>query len=490
MSRKDLYWILFAYDASLIVAVSIYSFYPIPPENNALYFLSSISQGLAAIFTLIFAITFFGAQTMRKFTAVDRLIDKWTEILMIIFAIGIISPLLQIINQDFITNKIMFSFDIAITTFCILIIIPYFIRVNNILKYEGGISKLSEETSEAIDSNHEATVSYRFKEFSELGKSAVENGDYLEVAKIIDILRKSGKNIIDKRWEKALKEVLNAFLEIGFEANHKKISPNNLVAQLSIEGLKEMSVYSIDNDFADNLIYHSNEYMFQIMSHIRFRGDKNNHLKFIAAKSLIENLMEMANKSYMKKDFLFRWEDVPGKDNNKLIEFLEKNMDLMWNIENIKKANDNNSIILSDGKLNCIYLKLNKEKNIVILTENSDIQSAALIAVKTENNNINIYKYNFRNTLESSLIYLWFLGAFIKKNMPEHALEVAKQFRKLNHQFIEDLFRSDYIRTEIQKKIDFRHLELEKELFAFQELYDKSFVKQSSTNTFWGRLGE
>ncbi len=88
--------ICYAVNYSILVAfvvALVTSFLPLPANGSDDLLIATISQGLAAIFTLVFAITIFAAQMMRKFTAMDMMIDIRTKILMIIFAIGIILPL-------------------------------------------------------------------------------------------------------------------------------------------------------------------------------------------------------------------------------------------------------------------------------------------------------------------------------------------------------------------------------------------------------------
>ena len=203
MHRHIKFWKLFAIGAALLVTVFTYSLDFPSNEDSISYLLSSVSQGLAAIFTLIFAITIFGAQMMRKFTAMDKMVDKWTISLMIIFAIGIILPLIQLstdqdlLNLNFIrTANLSIAIDLGIMTFCILATIPYLIRVNRIMKYEGGISKLREEASEAIDSNHKVTASTRINELVELGESAADDMLESDVIKIVNVLKSLLKEIV------------------------------------------------------------------------------------------------------------------------------------------------------------------------------------------------------------------------------------------------------------------------------------------------------
>lgn len=70
---KDL--TIFCFIVSSIMFVITYT-NPVAQEDNVLYFLSSISQGLAAIFSLIFAITIFGAQMAKSYTSFDGIVDK------------------------------------------------------------------------------------------------------------------------------------------------------------------------------------------------------------------------------------------------------------------------------------------------------------------------------------------------------------------------------------------------------------------------------
>ena len=157
---KDL--TIFCFIVSSIMFVITYT-NPVAQGDNVLYFLSSISQGLAAIFSLIFAITIFGAQMAKSYTFFDEIVDKWTIWLMIIFSVGIILPLIQIIAKynllsfDKVAN-LSLSVDLFLATFCVLSIIPYSIRVNRIMKYEGGIANLIANVSEAIDSDHKITA--------------------------------------------------------------------------------------------------------------------------------------------------------------------------------------------------------------------------------------------------------------------------------------------------------------------------------------------
>ena len=86
--------------------------------------------------------------------------------------------------------------------------------------------------------------------------------------------------------------------------------------------------------------------------------------------------------------YLFSWENVPGKDNGKLIEYLEQKHGVDWvRTAKIEKI-DNNEIRVATEK-NFLSLKLNNENTKVTLTINK-VRTDEFI-VKKENSKLNIY---------------------------------------------------------------------------------------------------
>ena len=86
--------------------------------------------------------------------------------------------------------------------------------------------------------------------------------------------------------------------------------------------------------------------------------------------------------------YLFSWDSVPGKDNGKLMEYLEQKYGVDWvRTAKIDKI-DNNEIKIETEK-NFLSLKLNNENTEVTLTINN-IRTDEFI-VKTENSKLNIY---------------------------------------------------------------------------------------------------
>lgn len=86
---------------------------------------------------------------------------------------------------------------------------------------------------------------------------------------------------------------------------------------------------------------------------------------------------------------LFNWNDVPGKDKDRLIKYLRHNLTISWaNRAKIKKSEDEKSIIIL-YKEKWVVLKIKKEEKSVTL--NGDRISVEFI-LKEENGNLNIYE--------------------------------------------------------------------------------------------------
>lgn len=87
--------------------------------------------------------------------------------------------------------------------------------------------------------------------------------------------------------------------------------------------------------------------------------------------------------------YLFSWDNVPGKENGKLIEYLEQKYGVDWvRTAKIEKI-DNNDIRITTEK-NFLSLRLNNENTKVTLTINKVATDEFI--VKTENSKLNIYK--------------------------------------------------------------------------------------------------
>jgi len=90
--------------------------------------------------------------------------------------------------------------------------------------------------------------------------------------------------------------------------------------------------------------------------------------------------------------YLFSWDEIPGNDSVRLIDFLKQNYNVDWvKKAKIEKINDGRTIIASDGK-KFLSLNLNDEKSNVNL-KIYDIKTDEFNA-RTEDGKLNIYNQN------------------------------------------------------------------------------------------------
>jgi len=96
------------------------------------------------------------------------------------------------------------------------------------------------------------------------------------------------------------------------------------------------------------------------------------------------------NRALFKQLYLFSWDEIPGNDNWKLIEFLGQMYGIDWvKTAKIEKIDDGRTINISTEK-NSLSLRLNDEKNKV----NLKIDDGRIdeLNARTENSKLNIYK--------------------------------------------------------------------------------------------------
>jgi hypothetical protein len=110
------------------------------------------------------------------------------------------------------------------------------------------------------------------------------------------------------------------------------------------------------------------------------------------------NLFERLAKEISKK-YLFSWDEIPGNDDKRIIEFLKDELKIEWvNTEDIGKIDDGKTIIISNnGK--SLSLKLNDEKTKVNLK--IDNGRAYEFAVKTVNGKLNIYSKDDKSNMNN-----------------------------------------------------------------------------------------
>jgi len=102
-----------------------------------------------------------------------------------------------------------------------------------------------------------------------------------------------------------------------------------------------------------------------------------------------ERIEARISKKFIMEKYLFSWDEVPGDNNDKLIDFLDEK----YSVEfakgvKIEKINEGRKIKISDGK-NSSLICLNKDKNKAVLE--IDNNKTYNFTVKMENGKLNIY---------------------------------------------------------------------------------------------------
>lgn len=200
---------------------------PTYEPNNILYFLSSISQGLAAIFTLLFTITIFAVQMNKTYTSIDKIFDKWTLLLMMLFGVGIILPLIQlVINHNYLPfdriENLSLAVDLFLASFCILSIIPYSIKINKTMLYKSGLSNLSNDISEAISLDNKAVVSIKVNELIKLCDISLDDRRWNEAYSIVDELKNIPEKISGSEWTDLNLSIIKELVKVSYQNQFKK----------------------------------------------------------------------------------------------------------------------------------------------------------------------------------------------------------------------------------------------------------------------------
>jgi pheromone shutdown-related protein TraB len=95
-------------------------------------------------------------------------------------------------------------------------------------------------------------------------------------------------------------------------------------------------------------------------------------------------------KKILKDEYLFDWNEIPGKDSGRVIELLKKEHNAQWlNNANIEKINDGKTICISADKKQ-VFLRMNENKGTVNLS--TDNGKTFEYIVEDKKSKLNVYK--------------------------------------------------------------------------------------------------
>jgi len=190
---------------SAVVVISLTSHYEIQDSGPLNYILSSISQGLAVIFALVFTVTLVATQILSKYSvrATSLIFSSWTVLLMFIFAGGIIGPLVAMKWQ----SELLLDLSIIWAGVCIFLLIPYFFYLKERLSPEWHIKSLLEKVNpiyiEQSESKTRAKYQFDIQDYPlfmvlQIMTRTLREGDYETFFSSLTLIRKRYQSTVNK----------------------------------------------------------------------------------------------------------------------------------------------------------------------------------------------------------------------------------------------------------------------------------------------------
>lgn len=166
LSHKSSLHVLLISVLGILVVFSLTSHYNVQNLSPLNFILSSISQGLAATFALVFTITLVVTQILTRYSirSASVIFSLWTVFIMFIFAVGIIVPLIAMKWQ----SEQLLDLCIMWAGACIFLLIPYFFflkeRLSPSWHIKSFLQKVDSKYIEDLKRVHEMRTS-RSKEY-------------------------------------------------------------------------------------------------------------------------------------------------------------------------------------------------------------------------------------------------------------------------------------------------------------------------------------
>ena len=194
--------------------------------------------------------------------------------------------------------------------------------------------------------------------------------------------------------------------------------------------------------------------------------DNGNTIKILTEKNFLTFTIDNEKTKIILEiynGYLFSWDDIPGNDNEILIEFLKKRFGIDWvKTAKIEKIDKGKTIRLS-FKNNFLSLKLNDEKTKLIL-KIDDVRTDEFI-VKQENSKLNIYDNGRTSELITEKKKLRGLGFY-----PNISFYEDERFRQLNlTDETQRLIKSIHKKPD-KRKLKFVNILILKEIYLMEML--------------------
>ncbi len=199
--------------AAVIVMASLQVFSSDSTEDdieNDRYLLSAISQGLAALFALIFTISLIILQvSYRDPNLINEFLkNKFIILYSLLIGVGIIFPLivLKISCYKFCTN-----IAIAIAFACVFLVVPFFLKMKDFLRFNVGIRETVKLARQAIDKTDVLGYKNILWEILGLSQSAINEKNYIIVTIALHELLLLSKYSKDRKVFGVVDETIKQF---------------------------------------------------------------------------------------------------------------------------------------------------------------------------------------------------------------------------------------------------------------------------------------
>jgi hypothetical protein len=225
-----------------------------------------------------------------------------------------------------------------------------------------------------------------------VGCIAAENG--LEAAQVTGSLEAVGRTAAENGLEAATLQAAKSLEAVGRTAAENGLGTGARVAVMSLGKIRETAAEKGLEKVTGQVAWSLG---------VVGRASAENGFETAAMEAVL-HLGVVGMAAVREKLYLFSWDNIPGKDDEKLRKFLVEDIGIDWAEDaKIDKSNDGTTIHIFTGEHSAeIKMDDNKEKAILKI---SDGKTHSL-EVKTDNNKLNIYK----GLKEATRRAVWSLG--------------------------------------------------------------------------------
>jgi hypothetical protein len=266
-------------------------------------------------------------------------------------------------------------------------------------------------------------------------------------------------------------------------ANHFIFLPEYPIAWNLTNGLREFCIGSINKNSDESTVSATCDILFDI-GYMYIQKIRTTYPKYLSSKlrmvlpnqlsliegdysnskshTLVQMLLEIAEKSTENKELLFCWNNVSWKDLDSINLFFKEHTRITYTAYNMETTDNGKTLILNsghsginynfelnEGKKQALLIRRSYSMNVFGKEHKSEPECVKVLPIYYKDNKKYIYTFKYGKTFEHSLIYLWIIGTYIMKHYPIWVTEgIVFQIKHSENSNIRSLFESEYIQQE------------------------------------------